>query len=147
MPKTKFQKLIFALLSVMISVPIFVFYNMAVESRGMSNEVFIKAPQIIILELVFAFLMQIFIAGPLSMKTAFSIINPREEKPYIVKLVIICSTIAYMCPLMSLTSTILYNGLTVELLAQWMEQIVINFHNTQARSHEYDINDSWKATG
>lgn len=28
-----------------------------------------------------------------------------------------------------------------------VEQIVINFHNTQARSHEYDINDSWKATG
>lgn len=28
-----------------------------------------------------------------------------------------------------------------------VEQIVINFHNTQARSHEYDINDSWNATG
>lgn len=28
-----------------------------------------------------------------------------------------------------------------------VEQIVINFHNTQARSHGYDINDSWKATG
>lgn len=28
-----------------------------------------------------------------------------------------------------------------------VEQIVINFHNAQARGHEYDINDSWKATG
>ena len=28
-----------------------------------------------------------------------------------------------------------------------VEQIVINFHNTQARSHDYDINESWKATG
>ncbi len=28
-----------------------------------------------------------------------------------------------------------------------VEQIVINFHNSQARGHQYDINDSWKATG
>ncbi|WP_396145525.1 hypothetical protein [Flavobacterium sp.] len=28
-----------------------------------------------------------------------------------------------------------------------VEQIVINFHNSQARGHEFDINDSWKATG
>lgn len=28
-----------------------------------------------------------------------------------------------------------------------LEQIVINFHNSQARGHDYDINDSWKATG
>jgi len=28
-----------------------------------------------------------------------------------------------------------------------VEQIVINFHNSQARGHDYDINDSWKATG
>lgn len=27
-----------------------------------------------------------------------------------------------------------------------IEQIVINFHNSQARGHDYDINDSWKAT-
>jgi hypothetical protein len=28
-----------------------------------------------------------------------------------------------------------------------VEQISINFHNSQARGHNYDINDSWKATG
>lgn len=28
-----------------------------------------------------------------------------------------------------------------------VEQIVINFHNSQARGHENDINESWKATG
>ena len=28
-----------------------------------------------------------------------------------------------------------------------VEQIVINFHNSIARGHEYDINESWKATG
>ncbi len=28
-----------------------------------------------------------------------------------------------------------------------VEQISINFHNSMARGHEYDINDSWKATG
>lgn len=28
-----------------------------------------------------------------------------------------------------------------------VEQIAINFHNTQARGHGYDINEAWKATG
>lgn len=127
MPRTKFQKVVFALLSVTITVHLFVFYNIAIEMGGMSNEVFVAARHVVLVEFLFAFLLQIFIAGPVSLKIAFSIINPREDKPYIVTTAIICSTIILMCPMMSFIATILYNGFTAEFLAQWMEKIVFNF--------------------
>jgi hypothetical protein len=31
-----------------------------------------------------------------------------------------------MCPMMSFVATILYNGFTVEFVAQWMQKIVFN---------------------
>ena len=92
----------------------------------MSNQVFIAARNVVAIEFVFAFLLQIFIAGPLSLKLAFSFVNPREDKPYIVTTAIICSTVCLMCPMMSFVATIMYNGITLEFLAQWMQKIVFN---------------------
>lgn len=127
MPKTKLQKFVFALLTVMITVPLFVWYNMSLEMGGMSNKIFISSIKVIPIEFIFALLLSVFVASPLAMKLAFSIVNPREEKPYIVTLAIICSTVVFMCPMMSLVSAILFHGITVELIAQWMQNIVINF--------------------
>lgn len=127
MPVTKFQKVVFAFLSVIITVHLFVFYNLAIEMGGMSNQVFIASRKVIAIEFAFAFLLQIFIAGPISLKLAFSIVNPREDKAYIITTAIICSTICLMCPMMSFVATILYNGITIEFFAQWMQKIVFNF--------------------
>jgi hypothetical protein len=127
MPTTKFQKVVFAFLSVIITVHLFVFYNLAIEMGGMSNQVFIASRKVVAIEFVFAFLLQIFVAGPLSLKLAFSLVNPREEKPYVITTAIICATVSLMCPMMSLVATILYNGITVEFLAQWMQKLVFNF--------------------
>jgi hypothetical protein len=127
MPRTKFQKVVFALLSVSITVPLFVFYNIAIEMGGMSNQVFITSLGAIPIEFIFAFLLQMFIAGPISLKLAFRVVNPREEKPYVITTAIICATVILMCPMMSFVATILYNGITIEFLAQWMQKIVFNF--------------------
>ncbi|MBB6214302.1 hypothetical protein HNQ80_000371 [Anaerosolibacter carboniphilus] len=127
MPTTNFQRVVFAFLSVIITVHLFVFYNLAIEMGGMSNQVFIASRKVIAIEFVFAFLLQIFAAGPLSLKMAFSVVNPREDKPYVVTTAIICATVSLMCPMMSFMATILYNGITVEFLAQWAQKIVFNF--------------------
>lgn len=127
MPTTKFQKVVFAFITVIITVHLFVFYNIAIERGRMSNEVFILSRNVIIIEFIFAFLLEIFIAGPLSEKLAFKVVNPREDKPYIVTTAIICATVGLMCPMMTFVATILYNGITIEFLAQWMEKIVFNF--------------------
>ena len=68
MPKTKFQQLFFAFLTVLITVHLFVFYNLAIEMGGMCNQVFIDSINIVPIEFLFAFLLDIFIAGPLAFK-------------------------------------------------------------------------------
>lgn len=75
MPTTKFQKVVFALLTVAITVHLFVFYNLAIKMGRMSNQVFIAARKVVVIEFVFAFLLEIFIAGPLSEKLAFRVFN------------------------------------------------------------------------
>ncbi|AEY66497.1 DUF2798 domain-containing protein [Clostridium sp. BNL1100] len=127
MPTTKFQRVVFAFLTVIITVHLFVFYNLAIEMGGMSNQVFIASRKVVGIEFLFAFLLEIFIVGPLAEKMAFRIINPRDEKPYIITTAIICSTVVLMCPTMSFIATILYNGISTEFLAQWMQKIVFNF--------------------
>jgi hypothetical protein len=127
MPTTKAQKFLYAFLTVMITVPLFVFYNLSLEMGGMSNQIFVMSLKVIPVEFIFALALSVFVASPLATKIAFSIVNPREEKPYIITLAIICSTVTLMCPMMSLISAILFHGITTELIAQWMQNIVINF--------------------
>ncbi|MDF2673703.1 MAG: hypothetical protein K0R09_1968 [Clostridiales bacterium] len=127
MPTTKFQKVVFAFLTVVITVHLFVFYNLSIEMGGMSNHVFMASHKVVLIEFAFAFLLEIFIAGPLSEKLAFRVVNPREAKPYVITTAIICATVGLMCPMMTFVATIMYNGITIEFLAQWMQKIVINF--------------------
>lgn len=126
MPKTKLQQLFFAVLTVAMTVPLFVFYNLSLEMGGMSNQIFIQSLNVIPVIFVCAILVEIFIAGPLAHKLAFSMIDPQKDSPLTVTLAIICSTIFFMCPLMSLFSTLLFHGFTAELVAQWMQAITIN---------------------
>ena len=127
MPTTKFQKIIFAFLSVIISVHCFVFYNIAIEMGGMSNSVFLATKNVILIEFVFAFALEILIAEPLSLKIAFKKVNPVKDKPYVVTTAIICVTICLMCPMMSFVATVLYNGINAEFFANWMQKLVFNF--------------------
>jgi hypothetical protein len=104
-----------------------VFYNLAIAMGGMSNQVFIASRNVILIEFVFAFLLEILFVGRLAEKLAFRAVDPSKEKPYIITTAIISATVCIMCPAMSFIATILYNGITVEFLAQWMQKIVINF--------------------
>ena len=101
MPSSKKEKLTFALITVIITVPCFVFYCLSIENGGLLNVDFKFALLLIHIEFVLAYLSEIFIGSPLSMKLAFKAIPPKEYKPMIVETVIICSTVCIMCPLMS----------------------------------------------
>lgn len=126
MPQTRLQRLFFATVTVFITVHLFVFYNLAIEMGGMSNQVFIASVKVVPIEFIFALLCQLLIAGPLSQKLAFSLVNPRKDSPVIVTTVFTCSTIVFMCPLMSFISAVLFHGFTTELIAIWFQNIVIN---------------------
>ncbi len=111
MPTSKFQRVVFAFLTVTITVHLFVFYNLAIAMGGMSNKVFVASRGIIAIEFAFAFLLEILIVGRLAEKLAFHVVNPREAKPYVISTAIICATVGIMCSTMSFIATILYDGI------------------------------------
>lgn len=127
MPKTRLQQLVYALLTVFITVHCFVFYNLALEMGGMSNAVFVAARNVVGIEFLCAILIEVLVAGPLATRIAFKSVNPAQDKPWMVSGAIVCATVSIMCPAMSFIATILYDGVNVEFLANWMQKIVINF--------------------
>lgn len=127
MPTTTFQRIVFAFLSVLFTVPVFVCYNLAFEMGGMSNQVFVASLKLIPIEFAFAFALETLFVGRLANFLAFRAVNPAENKPFIVMTAIICSTVCLMCPMMSFIATILYNGINAEFVAAWLQKVVRNF--------------------
>ncbi len=131
MIKTRKQGLIFALLTVIITVPCFVFYCLSIENGGILNVNFKFALTLIPIEFVLAYLSEVFIASPLAIKLAFKAIDPKKNSPMIVESAIICATVGIMCPWMSFLATILYKGVFPVLVfndVTWkLSSFMINF--------------------
>lgn len=140
MPETKFQKLMFALITVIITVPCFVFYCSSYEAGGFTVDVIKNSWIFIPIEFVLAYLCEIFIGSPLSVKLGLKAINPEKNDPMIVETAIICATVGIMCPLMSFLATILYNGIIavgingasmsnfiINFIPYWLQKVILNF--------------------
>ena len=140
MPQTKFQKLMFALITVVITVPCFVFYCSSYEAGGFNVDVIKNSLIFIPIEFVLAFLCEIFIGSPLSLKFALKAIDPKKNDPMVVETAIVCATAVIMCTVMSFLATILYNGIiavgiyggdftnfAINFIPYWLQKIVLNF--------------------
>lgn len=140
MPQTKFQRLMFALITVIITVPCFVFYCSSYEAGGFSVEVIKNSWIFIPIEFVLAYLCEVFVGSPLSLKLGLKAINPEKNDPMIVETAIICTTVGIMCPLMSFLATILYNviievgifggdltNFIINFIPYFLQKVVLNF--------------------
>ena len=111
MPQTKLQKHLYAFITVIITVPCFVIYCLSIENGGILNVDLKFALTLIPIEFCLAYLTEMIIGSPLSLKLALKAIPPKEYKPMIVETAIICATVCIMCPLMTFYATILYKGI------------------------------------
>ena len=153
MPKNQFQRVIYAVLTVIVTVHAFVFFSLYVVNGdffaslsttgsvidGINNNGGImlcneKMPiyAVIIIEFFLAVLLEVFIGGPLSFKVASKVFDPKTTHPVLFETAIISATVAIMCPLMSFIAAFLYypyyqgfNMLT--LLANFLELVCYNF--------------------
>lgn len=128
--ETKKDKHLYALFTVIITVPCFVLYCLSYENGGILNVEPIFALKLIPLEFVLAYLTEIFIGSPLSVKFALKTINPKEYKPMIVETAIVCATAVIMCVLMSFYATIIYKGIFPSLIFKVPEFSISNFFIT-----------------
>lgn len=153
MPRNQFQRTIFALLTVIVTVHAYVFYSLYVlhgdllmQLTGESSVTAAINAQggvymfgrnlpiwaLILIEFVFAFGLEMLMGSPCSFKLACKVFNPKEVHPVLFETAIICATAGLMCPAMSFIAAIIYypfySGFhLITLLANWLELICYNF--------------------
>lgn len=153
MPQNQFQRMVFAFLTVVITVHAYVFYSLYVVNgntlmalTGKSSVIAAINAQggvymfahhlpiwaVILIEFCFAFGLEMLIGSPISFKLACRIFDPRKNHPMIFESAIICATVGIMCPAMSFLASIFYYPYymgfdVITLLANWLKLMCFNF--------------------
>lgn len=153
MPRNQFQRMIFALLTVIITVHAYVFFSLyvvngstlmavtgsdsvigAINTQGgvymFGHTVPIWA--VILVEFCFAYCLEVVMGSPCSFKLARKVFDPEKVGPVIFETAVICATVGLMCPTMSFLAAIMYYpyyaGFNLfTLLANWLKLVCFNF--------------------
>jgi hypothetical protein len=145
--------MVFAFLTVLVTVHAYVFYSLYVVNGSTLMEVnnadsvisainaqggvymfgqMLPIWAVILIEFCFAYTLECVLGSPLSFKLACKVFDPRETHPVLFETTIICATVGIMCPAMSFLAAWFYypyyagfNFLT--LLANWVKLVCFNF--------------------
>jgi len=146
-------KLLYALITIIITVHAFVFYSVYVingESMKRQYNVdfvldavnkqgglymfgsYLPIWAVILIECGVAFVLEVTVAAPLAFKLASNVFNPATTHKMIFTCAIISSTVSIMCPCMSFLASIFfypyYIGFNVlTLIANWFQLVCYNF--------------------
>ncbi|MBR1528679.1 MAG: hypothetical protein IJ642_05185 [Oscillospiraceae bacterium] len=154
MPKNQFERMMFALFTVIVTVHAYVFYSLyvingetftsmtgerhvldAVRAMGGVSVLGHAVPiwAVVLIEFVLAYTLEITMGSPCSFKLACKVFNPKATHPVLFETAIICATVGLMCPAMSLIASVLYYPYQymdfnlITLLANWLKLVCYNF--------------------
>ncbi len=153
MPRNQFQRMVFAFLTVVVTVHAYVFFSLYVVNGATLMEVnkadsvihaiqaqggvymagrFCPIWSVVLLEFCFAYLLEVLMGSPCSFKLACKVFNPVKDHPVLFETAIICTTVGLMCPAMSFIAAWLYYpyyaGFNIwTLLANWLKLVCFNF--------------------
>lgn len=145
--------MIFALITVVITVHAYVFYSLYVvngsalmEASGASGVIDainrmggvylcgMHAPiwAVILVEFILAYFLEIIMGSPCSFKLASRVFDPGKTHPALFETAVICATAGLMCPAMSFIAAFLYYPYyagfnVITLLANWLKLVCYNF--------------------
>lgn len=153
MPSNQFQRMVFAFLTVLVTVHAYVFYSLYVingttlmQVTGADSVIRALNAQggvymfgrmlpiwaIILIEFVFAYGLECVMGSPCSFRLASKNFNMKETHPVIFETAIICCTVGLMCPAMSFLAAWFYYpyyaGFHIfTLLGNWLKLVCFNF--------------------
>ncbi|MCD8232064.1 MAG: cytidylate kinase-like family protein [Clostridiales bacterium] len=153
MPQNQFQRMMFALITVVITVHAYVFYSLYVVNGsyflsidGATSVIdginrqggvyafghYLPIWAIILIEFCLAYTLENVLGSPCSFKLACKVFNPAETHHMMFETAIICATVGLMCPAMSFLAAIMYYpyyaGFSiVTLFANWLKLVCYNF--------------------
>ncbi|MBO5059445.1 MAG: hypothetical protein J6C82_00845 [Clostridia bacterium] len=153
MPRNQFQRMVFAFLTVLVTVHSYVFYSLYVingsyfssieGAAGVLDGIRLNGGVmmfgqtfpiwcVVILEFILAYTLEMLMGSPCSFRLASKVFDPKTVHPVLFETAIICATVGLMCPAMSFLAAIIYypyylgfNFLT--LLANWIKLVCFNF--------------------
>ncbi len=126
MPKTTFQNVIFTAIMAFFMVYAMICYNIALNTGGMSNQVFLMAFHEMLIMWPVAFVLEFFLVDKLAHKLAFRIVSP-TDKPVFIVLAISAMIVLVMCPTMSLIATFLFKDAGNQFVSVWLQTAFFNF--------------------
>lgn len=153
MPRNQFQRMVFAFITVLITVHAYVFYSLYVVNGATLMEInnasgvteainnqggvymfgkFLPIWAVILIEFICAYTLEVIMGSPASFKLASKIFDMRKDHPMLFETAIICATVGLMCPAMSLLAAFFYypyyEGFSIiKLLANWLKLVCYNF--------------------
>jgi len=153
MPRNQFQRMIFALLTVIVTVHSYVFYSLyvvngdyflsiegatsVIDGINLNGGVMMFGKMfpiwaVVLLEFCLAYTLECVMGSPCSFKLACKVFDPKTTHPVLFETAIICATVGLMCPAMSFLAAIIYYpyyaGFNVfTFLANWVELVCYNF--------------------
>lgn len=153
MPRNQFERMIFALLTVIVTVHGYVFYSLYVVNGSTLMAVtgadgvlaairaqggvymlgrFLPIWAVVLVEFCLAYGLEVLMGSPCSFKLASRVFDPRTSHPMLLETAVICATVGLMCPAMSFLAALLYYpyyaGFHVAtLLANWLKLVCLNF--------------------
>lgn len=153
MPRNQFQRMVFAFLTVVVTVHAYVFYSLYVvngntlisinNASGVLDAIsrqggvymfgaYLPIWAVVIVEFCFAYLLEVIMGSPCSFKLAAKAFDPASTHPVLFETAIICATVGLMCPAMSLIAALLYYPYyagfnVITLAANWIKLVCFNF--------------------
>lgn len=145
--------MVFAFLTVLVTVHAYVFYSLYVVNGGTFMEItgtdtvleairamggvsvcgtFLPIWAVVLIEFILAYSLEVLMGSPCSFKLAARVFNPAKTHSVLFETAIICATVGLMCPAMSFIAAWLYYpyyaGFSIfTLLANWLRLVCFNF--------------------
>ena len=130
MPKieSKLQDFVFGVLMVAIMVIFMVTYNIALQHGGVNMEVLSIVAQAIWAPMIIAFIIENLFVGKATKHIAFRLVNPHKSEPIFATLAISAVTVCFMCPIMTLIATLLFEFPGWDMVVtNWLQTFVLSF--------------------
>lgn len=149
MEYNKKQEIVYAAITVFITVHAFVFYCLSLENVGFSIDIvkmsyslntWVFPISLIPLEFVIAMIVELLIGSKVAKHITFNVMDPKIDRPYMIENMLVISIVCIMCPIMSFIATILYylipsimfntvslTTLLIEFIPKYLQTLVVNF--------------------
>lgn len=130
MPKieNEVQDFVFGLLMVAVMAIFMVTYNVSINMGGFSGEVVPVVAKAIWWPMVIAFVIENLFVGKAAKRIAFKLVNPHKSEPIFVTLAISAITVCFMCLIMTLIATLLFEFPGWNLvITNWLQTLVLSF--------------------